>query len=146
MSGPPPKQQRRRRNEPAAGEWITLPEGKRPGRRPALPKAKLTVETKEQWAEWWASPMAWMWSAAEVPALRRLLLLVEQFNTALSATGMLEAVKEIRLQEDRFGLSPKGRQQLRWRLPGQVATVTPMRPGSARDEAKGRWGTLQVVD
>lgn len=120
MAGPAPKspEERRRRNIPAAGEWVTLPAEPYDGPRPKLPSRlggnrprKATLDT---WRRWWSSPMAWLWDEGDWPGLIRLLVVVDEFHRS----GKLALVTEIRLQEDRFGLSPKGRQALRWRLPG----------------------------
>jgi hypothetical protein len=49
--------------------------------------------------------------------LIRLIDLIERGEATASLTA------EARLGEDRYGLSPKGRQQLRWALPGEPVPV-----------------------
>jgi hypothetical protein len=65
--------------------------------------------------------MAHMWSEGDWPGLLRLIMLIDSRTS-------LEALKEIRLQEERFGLSPKGRQTLRWVLPGEESALADVRP------------------
>lgn len=120
MSGPPPRdtRSRRRRNLPTGGDWITLPAEPYNGPVPALPstivdgKRPLTA-TVTEWDRWWRSPMAHMWDESDHGALLTLIRLIELFNR----TGDLKLAQEIRLQQDQFGLTPKSRRTLRWRLP-----------------------------
>jgi hypothetical protein len=64
--------------------------------------------------------MAHGWSRADHAGLVRLIRLIDAIERG-EATASLAA--EVRLGEDRFGLSPKGRQQLRWALPGEPVPV-----------------------
>ena len=133
MSGPNPKlpEQRRRRNVPASGEWVTLPSEDYDGDRPKVPELE-TLEAILTWELWWASPMAFMWTEADWPGLIRLIFLIDRGKD-------LDTIKEIRMQEERFGLSPKGRQSLHWRLsePGEPVKGKVL---------VGRWADLKVVD
>jgi hypothetical protein len=56
--------------------------------------------------------MAPEWAAADHPGLVRLIRLIDTATTPTAAM-----VREIRLLEQQYGLSPRGRQLLRWRLP-----------------------------
>lgn len=133
-NGPAPKlpEQRRRRNAPAAGEWVTLPADPYEGPRPPIPDLE-NLHAVYTWDAWWSSPMAHMWDEGDWPGLVRLILMLDGNVT-------LDVMREVRLQEERFGLSPKGRQSLRWRLPDQGKDVP---KGSILE---GRWANLSVVD
>ena len=129
-AAPKDPEQRRRRNVPTAGEWMVLPAEPFKGAKPNTPKG-LSAHALETWRQWWSSPMAWMWSAADWPALTRLIILIDEYDEF----GSLDRLKEIRLQEDRFGLSPKGRQGLRWRLP-VVEALTPAAKRGGRTSSR----------
>ena len=120
--GPAPKRadQRRRREAPKAGDWVRLPSEPYEGPRPRMPELE-TLEAIATWELWWGSPMAHMWSEGDWPGLLRLIMLID-------GSASLEALKETRLQEERFGLSPKGRQTLRWVLPDGESALADVRP------------------
>jgi hypothetical protein len=138
--GPPPKppELRRRRNK-VAGTTTLADEGPK-GPPPELPKrgcapCETTGEINgkacracggegvmpwhpfvlEWWADVWASPMANEYMTADKHGLFLLAELHDQFWK----TGERELAGEIRLQEQRFGLSPMDRRRLQW----QVATT-----------------------
>ena len=134
--GPAPKapEQRVRRNPPAAGEWVDLPTEPYDGPKPPLPDLE-TLEAVWTWEQWWSSPMAHMWTRADWPGLLRLICMIDN-------SGALEVKKEIRLQEERFGLSPKGRQSLRWRIVEEPEV--PAREGK-RPKRDRRSSSLEVI-
>jgi hypothetical protein len=82
------------------------------------------------WQAWWGSPMAHMWDEGDWPGLQRLIVMID---------GGKENASEVRLQEDRFGLSPKGRQGLRWALP-----VDEVKPAGV--VLAGGWADLALVE
>jgi hypothetical protein len=89
------------------------------------------------WELWWKSPMAHMWTEADWPALLRMILILDGHVS-------IEKLREVRIQEDRLGLSPKGRQGLRWRLaPGVVVDPPPPTP-KAKSPASTR--SLHLVE
>jgi P27 family predicted phage terminase small subunit len=135
-NGPPPKpaDQRQRRNqrtttERAGAGLVALPGGKVD--RPSAPSGLLKA-TREDWAAFWSSPLGALVVPADVPALRRLFtlyderarayrglrqvgrLLETEKGTALNPlAGYLKSCDaEVRLLEDRFGLSPISRLRL----------------------------------
>lgn len=143
MPGPPPKppEERRRRNKPAAGEWRTLPATPYEGDKPKMPSG-LGSPAKRTWQAWWSSPIAhelgpnrsfWM-------GLERLILLIDAwYKAGADDTKMLA---EIRQHEDRFGLSPKGMQQLRLRYQSdEDAAVAAAASGSS-----SRYSGLRLVE
>jgi hypothetical protein len=64
------------------------------------------------WEHAWSSPMASQWLETDVDALGRLALLWDEFYMAPDTKTMAE----IRLQEQRFGLSPLDRSRLQWEV------------------------------
>lgn len=79
----------------------------------------------------WRSPVA---SAFDVgtdgAGLVRLAVLVDEWTRAQTLDGRLRLSAEIRLQEERYGLSPVARSRLQWQLPAKTsdgATVAPPR-------------------
>jgi P27 family predicted phage terminase small subunit len=135
-TGPPPKpvDKRQRRNQRTSTErtgvgLVALPGGQLDP--PPAPSGLLKA-TREDWAAFWASPLGALVVLADVPALRRLFTLYDErarayrglrqvgrlVETEKGATlnplaGFLKACDaEIRLLEDRFGLSPIARLRL----------------------------------
>lgn len=64
------------------------------------------------WEHAWESPMASQWLDSDVDGLGRVALLWDAFYKAPSA----KELSEIRLQEQRFGLSPLDRSRLQWEV------------------------------
>jgi hypothetical protein len=62
------------------------------------------------WQEVWASPMHFEFVRGDIPALFRLVALVNSFWW----DGKLDVAKEIRLLEREFGLTPLSRRRLEW--------------------------------
>lgn len=112
--GPPPKPAhlRQRTNKKSSHATIepladtTAPEIPNPDGRIWHP---LTLKA---WAHAWASPMASQWLTTDKDALGRLALLWDDFYQKPRAA----VLAEIRLQEQRFGLSPLDRSRLQWEV------------------------------
>lgn len=119
MPGPPPKSddERLRRNAPTF-QWVTLPAAGYDGPIPQLPSTRpaLQAASKTMWRTWWRSPMATQWLESDVPTLLRLLRMID--SEARGTLGNSADRAEIRQLLDRFGLTPRGRQQLRWVIAG----------------------------
>ena len=135
MPGPPPKHpaQRRRRNlEPRN---TLLPADGREGPTPRLGRkasGAWSSSTREWWERIWRSPMATQWIEVDEHGLRELALLIEQSRQHLSPT----LLREIRLREDAYGLSPMSRRRLRWEIgPEGGAEVRPLRTRVRRVQA-----------
>lgn len=129
MAGPAPKNRssRRRRNEPARGEWVTLPTDPLPD-APSLPrptpKGGWGVQAKRAWKLWWGDPVVHMWSESDAESVEELVMMVHEFYESPSAS----ALTQIRLIKKSLGLSPDGRKDLRWQYADEVeAEVTPLR-------------------
>ena len=85
------------------------------------------------WAHAWASPMASQFIETDADGLGRLALLWDELHK-----GDLKVMSEIRLQEQRFGLSPLDRSRLQWEFSrGDEAETRTQR----RRESPKRTGT-----
>ena len=112
--GPPPKPAhlRKRTNRKAGANMISAVDKPE---IPAIPNPdartwhKLTIAA---WKHAWQSPMAGQWIETDVDALGRLALLWDEFYRKQEPKVMAE----IRLQEQRFGLSPLDRSRLQWEI------------------------------
>ena len=110
MPGPPPKPAhlRRRRNQPVY-EWVKLTEA-HSGPIPELPTGiRWTKMTRAWWATVWSSPMATQWDEGDVPALVELALLRQKMMA-----GEFNLSTAVEKRSAAFGLTPKGRRDLRW--------------------------------
>lgn len=122
MSGPAPKHPsaRSRRNKTstnatlAADASIVAPE---------LPAFEWHEMTLAWWRDLWASPMAPEYDESDRHGLFKLAMLQNDFWTAETAKERKEASAEIRLQEQRFGLSPIDRRRLQWEIEKSEAAV-----------------------
>jgi hypothetical protein len=129
--GPAPKafEQRRNHHEPVRGEWTPLAPLER-SVLPALPREKWSARTKRAWEAWRKDPATGMYGPAEVQLAVDLAYVYEQWVG--EPTAALAA--EIRQRQDGLGLSPKGKQDRRWRVsavvvePEREAEVTELRP------------------
>jgi hypothetical protein len=115
MPGPPPKPAflRQRTNKKSGSAMLETPDS--PGKVPKIPNPDdrewhpLTVKA---WAHAWESAMASQWLVTDADGLGRLALLWDEFYKHPDAKVM----SEIRLQEQRFGLSPLDRSRLQWEV------------------------------
>lgn len=98
------------------------------------------------WTTLWESPMAVTYTDADIQALTRLAVLVDDRARAESGDGLVEIIEdyaggqievvvgkfagdgEIRQLEDRFGVSPLARRRLQWEV-SKDADVQPIRSG-----------------
>lgn len=85
------------------------------------------------WRRVWLSPMASQYLEPDVDGLERLCDLVEDRHRATSTTARRELDAEIRLQEQRFGLSPQDRNRLQWTVQ-RPAEPTPAKPPEKRPD------------
>lgn len=68
------------------------------------------------WRDLWASPMAPEYDESDRYGLFELAMLRNDFWYADSARERKDAAAEIRLQDQRFGLSPIDRRRLQWEI------------------------------
>lgn len=115
MPGPPPKNEGMRQRRNKSSSRAQLPAESRPlpdkPRLPNCPNAGGWNSMAQRWWEdVWSSPMASQFSWGDMPALFRLVALVDAFWKS----GELEFAREIRLLEREFGLTPLSRRRLEW--------------------------------
>lgn len=119
---PKPAGQRRRRNKDVPVPVVLDPGAKR--KAPAMPgrpdgRAWLKL-SREWWARVWGSPIAPLYvDAADVDGLARLAELREDAvreGVELTLANKLRLAAEVRLLEDRYGLSPSARLRMRAEL------------------------------
>lgn len=121
--GPPPKPAalRQRRNKvatkaslPSAADAAEFEVPDLPSRDDEQPWHPMVLEW---WEAVWRSPMAPEFLDADMKGGLYLLADLHQLRwTAMSRSALIEAAKEIRLQEVRFGLSPIDRRRLQWEV------------------------------
>jgi hypothetical protein len=115
---PKPAHMRQNRTKKAGIAVLQMPEH---SEVPAIPNPdgrtwhELTLRG---WKNAWESPMAAQWLTTDVDALGRLALMWDQFYKEPDG----KVLAEIRLQEQRFGLSPLDRSRLQWEV-AKVADV-----------------------
>ena len=126
-SGPAPKENRRRANAPQRGEWQNAPAvGWQHGRKPMPPRG-LSRTAKEAWKAWFGSWVASFWRPEDVYGLRVMILLYDEVlekPTPSKAQALGQYL-------DRFGLTPKGLQDRRWRAPEPDAKPQAEKPKRA---------------
>jgi hypothetical protein len=110
--GPAPKPagQRRTRHQPQRGEWVDL----EPLNKPVLPPVDKDWpdHVRSLWEAWRSDPVTSQYGIADVAAVVEL---ARQYDDL--------APNEQRLRMDGLGLTPKGKRDLRWRTPAEVATA-----------------------
>jgi hypothetical protein len=129
--GPSPKSLEQRRNfsEPLRGEWVPVPAGAKT-KLPRLPDDEWSPRTETAWKAWSKDPVTSLYGPAEVQLAIDLAYLYEQWVDL----GGSKLAGEIRQRQDGLGLSPKGKQDRRWRVvaaeaePEKDAEVTELRP------------------
>ncbi|HSZ70230.1 MAG TPA: hypothetical protein VK756_07700 [Solirubrobacteraceae bacterium] len=73
-------------------------------------------QTLAEWDAIWRSPMASQWPESDYFGLAKLIVVVDDFWWAGSASARREAAVEIRLQRSDFGLAPRPRAGLHWEI------------------------------
>jgi hypothetical protein len=136
MSGPPPKPAhlRQRTNKKSGHAVLTFPDREKAPDIPNPDDREWHPLTLQVWGNAWASPMASQWLKTDIDALGRLALLWDDFYKTPDTKGMAE----IRLQEQRFGLSPLDRSRLQWEVSRADEAES---KSSRRVESKKRTGT-----
>ena len=141
---PKPPEERRRRNAPAGGEWIDLPAELTSAVLPTLPKrgkgaGNWSARTRAAWTAWRADPATSQFGPADIQLVIDLAWLYEEWvrDPRVNLAG------EIRQRMDALGLTPKGRQDRRWRLQpaAEIIELEDARP--ARTSASDRMRKLR---
>jgi len=108
---PKPAHLRQRKNYKHGSAMLEAPERPRVLKIPNPDGREWHELTLKAWKNAWASPMASQWLDTDVDAMGRLALLWDELYK-----GDTKAMAEIRLQEQRFGLSPLDRSRLQWEV------------------------------
>ena len=110
---PKPAHMRQNRTKKAGASNISMISAPEGANVPPLPEIcpwhDLTVAW---WGNVWTSPMAGEYLPSDVDGLVRLAMLVNEFYLEPKPT----LLAEVRLQEQRFGLSPLDRSRLQWEV------------------------------
>jgi hypothetical protein len=109
---PKPAHLRQRTNKKAGIATITAPESPKV---PEIPNPDARVWhplTLKGWKHAWESAMSSQWLPTDVDGLGRLALMWDEFYKRPAS----QVLAEIRLQEQRFGLSPLDRSRLQWEV------------------------------
>jgi hypothetical protein len=136
---PKPPEQRRNHHAPRAGEWVDMPPLTEPV-LPPLPSGSWSARTEAAWAAWAADTATGMYGSADIQLAIDLAYIYEAW--VLEPTAALAG--EIRQRQDSLGLSPKGRQDRRWRLAAtETESTAPSSPPAPRRTARNH---LRAVD
>ena len=84
---------------------------------PPLPKRGGWHEmTTAWWNDLWSSPMAPEFDTSDMHGLYQLALLVDDFWLSETTADRIRLAAELRMQGQRFGLSPIDRRRLQWEI------------------------------
>jgi hypothetical protein len=108
---PKPAHLRQRTNKKAGFATLQAPESPEIPQIPNPDRREWHPLTLAAWQHAWESPMASQWLDTDVDAMGRLALLWDALYH-----GAITVLAEIRLQEQRFGLSPLDRSRLQWEV------------------------------
>lgn len=109
---PKPAHLRQRTNKKAGGATLVAPDAPSVPDIPNPDAREWHPLTVVAWQHAWASPMATQWLETDVDGLGRLAIAWDDFYK----TQKIADLAEIRLQEQRFGLSPLDRSRLQWEV------------------------------
>src|SRR5688572_14770614 len=114
--GPAPKAPAERRNhhEPQRGDWtLVLAHDNKPPKLPPRGKGRgaWSPRTRAAWNAWWSDPVSPLWSEGD----RDLVLHLADVFELWIREGMSSFASEVRQLRDHLGLTPKGRQDRRWK-------------------------------
>lgn len=135
--GPAPKDAaNRQKPKQTVHEWqfaggVGWQYGEVPKPPPGLKKA-----SRDAWAIWFGSWVAWFWEPEMLPGLRQVIRLYDAVES-----GDLHRAGEMRLEMEAYGLTPKGQQDRRWRPPKEESA-----PAEAAKVAGARVRHLRVAD
>lgn len=107
-----------KRPKAATHQWMHADGTGWKGRKPQVPSG-MTDAGNDAWKAWFGSWWAGFWCAEDLPALRSLVRLFDG-----ASQGHVDWSKVTPLL-DRYGITPKGRQDLRWAPPEPEADEKP---------------------
>jgi len=131
---PKPTNERRNQTKPQRGDWqeLTDPVDKVP-KLPTRGKGRGTwsPRTNRAWTAWWSDPVSSQWGPSDVELVEHLADVMEEWVRDPGTAGRATEVRQIR---DVLGLTPKGRQDRRWKIapPAEVVDMKPKRSAAER--------------
>ena len=139
--GPAPRDPklRQRQNRPATAAQLPSEAGRKAqqGRVPLLrPRQREWHElTRAWWRDTWRSPMAQEFLEADRHALYRLATLIDRrWENVDADQDTLDLDREIRLQQQAFGLTPIDRRRLQWQVEDGDETTREPAEATAREQ------------
>lgn len=100
----------------------------------------MSKTAKEWWDEVWQFPVATMWTDQDIPGLLELAVLRDRLMD-----GKVSVAAEVRQRSEAFGLTPKGRQDRRWRLVHNTAEEIPQADDELKQKRSERKSRLKQV-
>ena len=130
---PKPASQRRNKNEKQRGDWLDI---RYPtSAPPELPdrgegRGSWSVRTRRAWVAWWSDPASTQWTPGDVELVEHLADVMEGWVREPETAGRATEVRQLR---DVLGLTPKGRQDRRWRIAEPEVVDLEEKRGSAAE-------------
>lgn len=129
---PKPADQRRNRNKKERGDWqgILAPSTS----VPPMPergeeRGDWSDRTARAWNAWWSDPASTQWSPSDIELVEHLADVMEEWVRDPGTAGRAGEVRQLR---DVLGLTPKGRQDRRWKIAEpEVVDLDDKRPSAA---------------
>ncbi len=116
--------------------WIPAPAEAWAGEVPRPPSGLLKV-SRDAWGLWFSSWWSGHWTEADLPALRQTIKLFDEVERDRGSRS------ELRQAMKAYGLSPEGRQALRWEPPKEAVEAAPA--GATPDELAERRKRLEQL-
>ncbi len=140
---PKPAHLRQRTNRKSGSGTIEAPTGRVTVPEIPNPDARRWHSlTLAAWEHAWHSPMAGQWIETDKDALGRLAVLWDEFYREPNSQKMAE----IRLQEQRFGLSPLDRSRLQWEVARGEDAEQKRAPKPSRQSSTDPRKVLRMVE
>ncbi len=133
-TGPAPKAPSERRGHvaPTRGEWVALPAPF--SDFPSLPARtpRWSARTRRAWLAWWSDPASTQWGPGDLDLLEHLADVFEVW-TRERRSPLAAEVRQVR---DSLGLTPKGKQDRRWKVsaPGEVVPIVEQKSAAEKME------------
>lgn len=129
---PAPPGQARHRNR-VKYDWTHAPgEGWRHGKKPAAPQG-LMPKSRKAWRMWFEGWWAAFWEPEDVSQLELCILLYDQV-----VRGDTASMTKLQPMLDRYGITPKGRMDLRWAPPRGDDAAAEQEQADQADELEER--------
>jgi hypothetical protein len=114
VPGPPPSDDRVRRAAPITWRLAHCAGCRLDAGQVARPACRCHRGTATAWRTWGAAWFASFWQPSDLPALRVIASLYDRVER-----GEFVRSAELRMWSDSFGITPRGRQSLRWKPPAE---------------------------